>query len=489
MKFALFIGLAGFLLTASSHAATIRVPADAPTIQAGIDLAEPGDQVLVALGTYSGGGNKNLDLRGKIIVVRSEAGPGGSIIDCEQSGRGFALFGLSSSEAVIDGFTIQNGNSGTEGGGGMFIGGGSPTISNCIFSHNMARGESYAGGGGGLVAYNATSLIVGCTFADNTVVGDLGPLGGGLAAHASALVIRDCSFSRNSVVGRSGNGGGLGNSPYSNTGSPGAGGPRMVVEDTGFFANRAEAYGGAVLVQADIAHCEFRGNEAMLAGGGCGAASSLLADCMITQNRSGGSGGGVTISSTTLSRCLIAENSAPEGGGIWIGYPDGTVVDCVIIGNVATAGGGANCLGAALFERCTFASNAAPLGGGVLYASDLPVDSRMENSIVAFNGPGAGVVCGGFHEVQVSCCDVFGNAGGDWVECIAGQAGISGNLAADPLFCSLAGSDFHLNVGSPCAPGQTGDCGLIGALPVGCGATAVVPSTWGGVKAAFRRTQ
>jgi hypothetical protein len=45
------------LFTPPLSAAIIRVPADQPTIQAGIDVAVDGDTVLVASGLYVGPGN------------------------------------------------------------------------------------------------------------------------------------------------------------------------------------------------------------------------------------------------------------------------------------------------------------------------------------------------------------------------------------------------------------------------------------------------
>lgn len=75
--------LLSFLPVGSAVAqTTIRVPADQPTIQGGIDAAAPGDTVLVAPGTYV----ERVDFLGKAITVTSEAGPAATVIDGNAGG-------------------------------------------------------------------------------------------------------------------------------------------------------------------------------------------------------------------------------------------------------------------------------------------------------------------------------------------------------------------------------------------------------------------
>ena len=80
--------------------------------------------------------------------------------------------------------------------------------------------------------------------------------------------------------------------------------------------------------------------------------------------------------------------------------------------------------------------------------------------------PGDPIGADGSTSPVLSCADVYGNAGGDWMGIIAAQAGTNGNFSEDPLFCDHASGDVHLHEDSPCAnrPG----CGWIGLEPIGC---------------------
>ena len=66
------------------------------------------------------------------------------------------------------------------------------------------------------------------------------------------------------------------------------------------------------------------------------------------------------------------------------------------------------------------------------------------------------------------CSDVYGNVGGDWVDCLSGQETANGNFSLNPRFCDTLGGAFAVRETSPCAPANN-SCGvLIGSEPVGC---------------------
>lgn len=152
---------------------------------------------------------------------------------------------------------------------------------------------------------------------------------------------------------------------------------------------------------------------------------------------------------------------------------------CTFTGNSAQDDGGAVFLAgdSPNFDHCTFDRNSTLNGsaGGTILCSTIthtgiPSNPVLNNCILGFAAEGAAIHCLEGSVPTLRCCDVFGNSGGDWYGCIAGQAGEQGNLALDPLFCGAEHGDYTLNAASPCAPIHNPECGRIGAWPVACGA-------------------
>ena len=179
-----------------------------------------------------------------------------------------------------------------------------------------------------------------------------------------------------------------------------------------------------------------------------------------------------------------------HGGAIDLYSCDATITRCTFTGNsAADFGGGILCgLGSdAAISNCTFDGNAAEHGAGVAAGGNC--DPTIENSIIAFSTGGGAVYCHDYAPCSISltCCDLYGNVGGDWVDCGSGQQGIAGNVSLDPRFCgdSVPDSPYTLDSGSPCAAANSQGCGLIGAFDVGC-ATPVEAASWAVIKSLYR---
>jgi len=416
------------LSVATAGAATINVPGDQPTIQAGIDAAAlSGDTVLVARDTYTGDGNRDIDFGGKAVVLLSQSGPDVTIIDCQGTEsvpyRGFYFHTGEDSTAIIEGFTIRNGHGPLYGvfvtvsrGGAILCDSiSSPRITNCVFESNAVAS---AGGGTGGAIYctgGSSPIIEDCRFTGNTADGGLQGKGGGVGTEGAAAVFVNCTFSGNSAC-----------------------------------------LGGGVSIQDSVAYfdnCEFTGNSALAYDAG----------------KTGGSGAGIFLSKSAsrLTNCVFSEN---------ISYHyEGTSNDA------AGKGGGLTCYrSAAALVNCTFYGNVAEppntstggKGGGIYCVKASPL---VERTIIAFN-ESDGIYCdSAVSNPMLYCCNVYGNDNGlgDWVGCILTQDNVADNFSAHPRFCSLFPPDLTLQDNSPCAPDNS-PCGeLVGALAVACPASAV----------------
>ncbi len=206
----------------------LHVPSQYPNIQSAIDISRNGDTVLLDDGIYTGLGNRDIDLKGKAITVRSENGPESCIIDCEgtyeDNHRGFYFHSGEGSNSVLDGFTITNAYIVVmcEAGAGIYIDNSSPTIRNCIIKGNVAELDPYSlcfcyGGG---IYFNGTSLaMTNCIISDNSV-GEFG-LGGGICCMpGSSTTLRNCIISNNAATtphDTAGKGGGIYLDYYANS--------------------------------------------------------------------------------------------------------------------------------------------------------------------------------------------------------------------------------------------------------------------------------
>jgi hypothetical protein len=266
--------------------------------------------------------------------------------------------------------------------------------------------------------------------------------GGGILLDVASPTIRNCAFRDNvaSYVGGAIYG-------YSS-------GARILVHDCVFDHNSAY-FGGAIETverEVEIEDCIFHDNHAQWGGAlALAVVRGVIRRCLLEQNEVGDDqvGGAVSVSASEsdvdFESCSFVGNS---GGSI------------LVAGSIGP--------GVVRLRSCTFARNDSRLppgeGGGTIQVGweNAAPNVSIENTILSFATAGQAVACV-TGSPTISCSDIYGNAGGDWVGCIAEQGGINRNFAADPCFCDAANDDFTLWNYSPCT-----QCGTVGAWPVAC---------------------
>ncbi len=424
------------MLAASLSAATWYVKPDSSGDVATIDdarqAAASGDTILLANGTFTGDGNRDIHLDGKSVTVCSEsANPDLCIIDCGGSASEFhAAFDIGfdgTPPVVIDGITIRGGYSSSA--GAIYVGkevdGSTAKLRNCVFTNN----HSDWAGGVVMVLNDCTAIIDSCRFTSNS------------ASQGSAIAL---CFSGSATV----------------TGCT--------------FSGNTAQYGGAVYVgyigaaAATFTDCTFSGNTASIAGGG------LFSDG----------------SSLTLGGCTLSGNSASgPGGAVYFDGGTGSMTGCVSLRNTCTTlGSSTYCSTGSSVQitSCSFVADSS--GGAVIYCSS-GVSPSLDRTVIAFCKQAASIGCiNPPGSPTLTCCDIYGNEYGDWTGCIAGQAGVNGNISQDPLFCDIPSGDLTNEACSPCLAANNScdqDIGAQASDGCGCG-EATEPATWGGIKAMYK---
>lgn len=175
------------------------------TIQAAICAAISGDVVVLQPGTYTGGGNRDIDFGGKAITVRSSNpdDPGviaTTVIDCQNAGRGFLFAGNETGTSVLEGVTVVNGHTSGDG-GGIVCQGASPTIRKCRILTCSAGTATMIGAGGGLSLDTTSASVSQCVITGNSAF-----MGGGVYCGGGSARLTDCVIAGNSTIATSGSG-------------------------------------------------------------------------------------------------------------------------------------------------------------------------------------------------------------------------------------------------------------------------------------------
>ena len=369
-----------------AHAATLHVPADYPTVAAALSAAVAGDTVLLAPGRYAESG---LAVPGGVTLL-ADLSPGAEAwFDGLDADTPILTIPVNAAHVRIEGLTFRNAHP------ALVVSAGTDRheVVQCTFRE--CRG-----------AVQGTRFDVrGSRFEDNTDV----------ALSAKDVVVESCTFRRNSSRG----------------------------------------LGGAVsMFPGSVRNCRFEGNESG-GGGGIYSLGGDITDCTFVDNRARDDtdGGAVYLAGPTpVSGCVFLRNHAGGDGGAIFARDRTTNVDrCRFLGNTSTRGGAILVTAAHLVVRSsTFLRNAADKGGAILAPTTPHRTLTLENSVIQETLSGGAI---SFNPEaltpELTACDLFGNAGGDWIDRLAGLYPGNGNLSVDGLFCDDPEDSLFVSVSSP----------------------------------------
>jgi hypothetical protein len=320
----------------------IRVPGDAPDLMAA--LAGSRDvEIILDDGVWGGPGFRNLEIRDRVVTLRSASGdPERCAVDLEFAGRFAAL--TDGGVVVVSGITFRNGTAPAAMDGGWEAGGVFELrwdawlrAARCHFEGNQALGTRGHGGALALFGDVGTELQA-CAFRYNRAAIDGGAV---FATGLTWVDIAGCRFEGN--VAQADTGGAV--ATYGFVGRNAT----LHVSDSRFERNQA-VQGGALFawsVAGALDGVDFFRNQARDSGGGIALVGGVitLTRAVIVSNEAGAVGGGllatgddaIRAGEATLDTVLLTGNTA-AGVGAAIAARLGTPGARVFLRNLTVHG-------------------------------------------------------------------------------------------------------------------------------------------------------
>ena len=271
--------LISLCLTSTALATTWTVDddgkADFDNIQAAVDAASDGDEIVVMEGMYY---EHDINTLGKSILIEGSINTAGELLAVVHGNWQGSVFVCDSGETtstVLKNLLITGGNALS--GSGMYIEESAPSLVGCTFMNNYA----IKGLGGGMHNWGSSPTLTNCTFTGNAAGGS----GGGMYNnYNSSPTLTNCTFTNNFTPA---NGGGMHNSYSSPT----------------------------------LTDCTFSNNNGGIGGGMCNHYSNTtLTNCTFTNNFANSSGGGMykgDESNPTLTDTTVCGNTPDQIYGDW----------------------------------------------------------------------------------------------------------------------------------------------------------------------------
>jgi predicted outer membrane repeat protein len=354
------------LYAAAGPSPLVRVPQEAPTLDAAIDRVADGGVIEMAAGTYATPGNGfSFGNKRKAFTVRAAAGAAVAF----DGGGSHALVRLVNSDRArgkritFEGITFQNGFSiESNQSGGVTLAKAEALFRNCSFVNNRAAGPST--GGGAVKALEGSSA----TFVNSSFRGNSSPNRGGAISVRSAEVTVQ--------------------------------GGEFVGNRTNLPGHQINAFGGAIMVldgTLRVSDVRFEGNEAAWVGGAIYAigtwdrgsdvlvirssfiGNQAVADpCCVNPQSFGGALHAEDLTRVRIQQSLFLRNRAEVGGAVDIYRADVEIHGSVLRGNwTKPAGPDGGAGGAIAALSADFADSSTDFGAVNRRASRLVVTQSL----------------------------------------------------------------------------------------------------------------